>query len=108
MPVLQGRQRINQPISGLLNNVGAKVRITLKFDLEEIWIASPTRTQQLSFAQIASVSSRPLRPHPGYLLVVLPTQYLHLSEHQVLKLFFFPAHFYSHFLEVIKGVFAFP
>lgn len=108
MPVLPGRQRITQPISGLLNNIGAKVRITLKFDQDEIWMSSPARTQKLSFAQIASVSSRPIRQHPGYLLVVSPTQYLHLSEHQVLKLYFFPAHFFSHFLEVIKGVFAFP
>ena len=73
MPVQNGRQRITQPITGLLNNAGAKIRITLKYDQEEIWIASPTRTQKLSFAQISSVTSKPIRQHPGYLLVVSDT-----------------------------------
>ena len=105
MPIAPGKQRITQPISGLLNNAGGKVRLTLKFDQDEIWISSQTKTQKLSFAQVARVTSRPIAQHPGYLIVVSSMQYLHLSELQVLKFFFFPSQYYSHLVEVINGVF---
>jgi len=58
------------PISGVLNNLGIKVRLTFKVWSQELWIQSATSTQKIPFGTIRSVASEPIKGNEQYHIVV--------------------------------------
>ena len=56
---------------GMLNKVGAKVRLTFKHDVEQVWIGTKDRTQKLPLNSIRQVLSEPIEGHPEYHIVAL-------------------------------------
>ena len=54
MPGFRGRQDPlpSTPIAGMLNKQGAKVRLTFKHDVEQVWIGTKDRTQKLPLNSI--------------------------------------------------------
>merc|ERR1712029_77973 len=60
-----------QPLSGMLNKHGGKVRLTFKMDLSQVWIGTKERTEKVPFSSIKSVVSEPIPDHEEYHILAL-------------------------------------
>lgn len=60
-----------QPLSGMLNKHGGKVRLTFKLDSDQIWIGTKERTEKLPLNSIKNVVSEPIDGHKEYHIVAL-------------------------------------
>jgi len=60
-----------QPLSGMLNKTGGKVRLTFKLDNDQIWIGTKERTEKLPLNSIKNVVSEPIDGHKEYHIVAL-------------------------------------
>ncbi|KXS18259.1 hypothetical protein M427DRAFT_42652 [Gonapodya prolifera JEL478] len=58
-------------VTGLLNRIGQKTRLTFKTDSEEVWIGTAERTQKVPFNTIRAVTSQPIKGNEGYHIVGL-------------------------------------
>ena len=58
-----------QPLSGMLNKHGGKVRLTFKMDMNQVWIGTKERTEKVPFSSIKSVVSEPIPEFPEYHIV---------------------------------------
>lgn len=58
-----------EPLTGMLNKYGHKVRITFKLEQDELWISTKERTQKVSMSSVKSVMSEPISKHPEYHLM---------------------------------------
>ena len=56
----------HEPITGMTNRYGAKVRFTFKFEADQIWIGTNERTQKLPMGSIKSVINEPIDDAPQY------------------------------------------
>jgi len=75
-------------IPGLLNSQGAKVRLTFKEELQQIWIASATTTQKVPLSSISKIEGFPIEGKEEYSIVVL---YLGSGESSRYWLYYFPS-----------------
>ena len=60
-----------QPLSGMLNKHGGKVRLTFKMDMSQVWIGTKERTEKVPFSSIKSVVSEPIPDHEEYHILAL-------------------------------------
>ena len=60
-----------EPLTGMLNKYGNKVRLTFKLELDELWISTKERTQKLQMTSIKSVISEPIDNHQHYHIMAL-------------------------------------
>lgn len=60
-----------QPISGMYNKSGGKVRLTFKLEANQVWIGTKERTEKISLGSIKSVVSEPIDGHEEYQLMAL-------------------------------------
>jgi hypothetical protein len=58
-----------EPLSGILNNRGEKVRLTFK--PQELWISTKASTQKIPYVTIKNVQSDPIKGHEQYHIVTL-------------------------------------
>ncbi|GAX73072.1 hypothetical protein CEUSTIGMA_g525.t1 [Chlamydomonas eustigma] len=75
-------------IPALLNSQGAKVRLTFKEELQQIWIASATTTQKVPLSSISKIEGFPIEGKEEYSIVVL---YLGSGESSRYWLYYFPS-----------------
>jgi len=59
------------PISGMLNKMGGKVRLTFKMELDQVWIGTKERTQKVPLNSIKTIVSEPIEGHEEYSLIAL-------------------------------------
>jgi len=102
MPGIRGRQDPlpSTPISGMLNKVGAKVRLTFKHDVEQVWIGTKDRTQKLPLNSIRQVLSEPIEGHPEYHIVALQLGSTEASRYWI---YWVPAQFVEGIKDVVLG-----
>jgi len=102
MPGLRGRQEPlpSTPISGMLNKQGAKVRLTFKHDVEQVWIGTKDRTQKLPLNSIRQVVSEPIEGHPEYHIVALQLGSTEASRYWI---YWVPAQFVESIKDVVLG-----
>lgn len=55
-----------QPLSGMYNKSGSKVRLTFKTELNQVWIGTKERTEKVSLGSIKTVVSEPIEGHQEY------------------------------------------
>lgn len=60
-----------QPLSGMLNKSGGKVRLTFKLESDEVWIGTKERTDKVPMSSIKAVVSEPIAGHEGYHMLAL-------------------------------------
>lgn len=60
-----------QPLSGMLNKQGGKVRLTFKLENDQVWIGTKERTEKLPLNSIKNVVSEPIEGHKEYHIVAL-------------------------------------
>lgn len=60
-----------QPLSGMLNKSGGKVRLTFKLENDEVWIGTKERTDKVPMSSIKAVVSEPIDGHLGFHMVAL-------------------------------------
>jgi len=61
----------SQPLSGMVNKHGGKVRLTFKLESDQVWIGTKERTEKLPLNSIKSVVSEPIDGHKEYHIVAL-------------------------------------
>lgn len=54
------------PLSGMLNKMGGKVRLTFKLELDQLWIGTKERTDKITMNTIKSIVSEPIENHEEY------------------------------------------
>ncbi|CAG9312436.1 UBFD1 [Blepharisma stoltei] len=100
IPAATMNTRSPDTIPGLYNHVGHPVRVTIKRDLDQLWVASTTKTQKIPFASISDITSQPILQYPGYLIVTL-----HFGKTNRANLYFFPAQYFRSFKDSICAFF---
>ncbi|OTF69180.1 ubiquitin-like protein 4A-like protein [Euroglyphus maynei] len=60
-----------EPLTGMLNKFGNKVRMTFKLEQDEVWISTKERTQKIQMTHIKSVISEPIINHQQYHIMAL-------------------------------------
>ncbi|KAF7490034.1 Ubiquitin domain-containing protein UBFD1 [Sarcoptes scabiei] len=60
-----------EPLTGMLNKYGNKVRLTFKLEQDELWISTKERTQKIQMTSIKSVISEPIDDFKNYHIMAL-------------------------------------
>jgi len=60
-----------QPLSGMLNKSGGKVRLTFKLENDEVWIGTKERTDKVPMSSIKAVVSEPIADHESFHMLAL-------------------------------------
>lgn len=70
--VLNGKEPLPpQPLSGMLNKSGGKVRLTFKLENDEVWIGTKERTDKVPMSSIKAVVSEPIAGHENFHMLAL-------------------------------------
>lgn len=48
------------PLHGMLNKMGGKVRLTFKLEVDQVWLGTKERTEKISMSSIRNVISEPI------------------------------------------------
>ena len=59
-----------QPLSGMVNRSGGKVRLTFKMENDQLWIGTKERTDKIPMSSIKAVVSEPIEGHEEYHIMV--------------------------------------
>ncbi|XP_065194091.1 ubiquitin domain-containing protein UBFD1-like [Sycon ciliatum] len=54
------------PLSGMVNSINGKVRLTFKLEQDELWIGTKVRTDKIPMSQIQNIVSEPITGHSDY------------------------------------------
>ncbi|OMJ87957.1 hypothetical protein SteCoe_10192 [Stentor coeruleus] len=83
---------INVPdtVPGLYNHAGANARLTVKKEIDEVWIVNNTSTKRIPFAAIGNINYIPILKYPGYTILTLV-----LGPSNKYNLYFFPQQFFN-------------
>lgn len=88
-----------EPLQGMVNKSGGKVRLTFKLELDQVWIGTKERTEKVSMQSIRAVTSEPIAGHEEYHMLALqlgpteasrywiywvPAQYVHAIKKTIL------------------------
>lgn len=55
-----------QPLSGMYNKSGGKVRLTFKLEVDQLWLGTKERTEKLPMNSIKAVVNEPIDGHEEY------------------------------------------
>jgi hypothetical protein len=59
------------PLFGMLSSRGAKVRLTFKLEVDELWIGTKERTEKIPMGTIRSVATQPIAGHEHYSILAV-------------------------------------
>jgi len=88
------------PISGMLNKLGGKVRLTFKLEVDQVWIGTKERTEKVPMSQIKSVINEPIEGHEEYHILALQ---LGPTEQSRYYFYWVPAQYVDAIKEAIMG-----
>ena len=71
-----------QPLSGMLNKHGGKVRLTFKLELDQVWVGTKERTEKINMSSIQQIVSEPIDGHEGYHMIVSTIYIIFCWSHQ--------------------------
>lgn len=80
---------VPETIPGLYNHLGIPIRLTIKKDLDEIWMVTNSNTKKVPFMVIVDVSYVPIVRFPGYGVLTL-----NLGKSNKFNIYFFPQQFF--------------
>ena len=102
MPAVKGAKNPlpPQPLSGMLNKHGGKVRLTFKQDLNQLWIGTKERTEKVPLSSIKNVVSEPIENFEEYHIVALQLGPTEASRYYV---YWVPAQYVDAISDAILG-----
>jgi len=89
-----------EPLSGMVNKSGGKVRLTFKLEVDQLWIGTKERTEKVSMSSVRAVVSEPIHGHEEYHMLAIqlgpteasrywiywvPSQYVHAIKRTILN-----------------------
>lgn len=90
----------SQPLSGMLNKHGGKVRLTFKQDMNQLWIGTKERTEKVPLSTIKNVVSEPIEGNEEYHIVALQLGPTEASRYYV---YWVPAQYVDAISDAILG-----
>ena len=101
-PAIKGvRARLPlEPLSGMLNKSGGKVRLTFKLEADQLWIGTKERTERVSMTSIRAVVSEPIEGHEEYHVVGIQLGPTEASRYWI---YWVPAQYVDAIRETILG-----
>ncbi|RWS25213.1 ubiquitin domain-containing protein UBFD1-like isoform X2, partial [Leptotrombidium deliense] len=60
-----------EPLYGMYNKSGGKVRLTFKLEEDQVWIGTRERTEKISMTSVRAVISEPIEGHEEYHMIAL-------------------------------------
>ena len=91
-----------QPLSGMLNKHGGKVRLTFKMDASQVWIGTKERTEKVPFSNIKAVVSEPIPEHEEYHILALQLGPTEASRYYI---YWLPAQYVDAIKDALLGKF---
>ena len=61
----------SEPLYGMLNKSGGKVRLTFKLEADQLWLGTKERTEKIGMNSIRAVLSEPIEGHEEYHVMAL-------------------------------------
>jgi len=90
----------SQPVYGMVNKTGNKVRLTFKLELDQVWLGTKERTEKIPMSQIKDVVSEAIEGHEEYHIMGLQ---LGPTEASRYWLYWVPAQYVAAIKEAILG-----
>jgi len=92
----------HQPLSGMVNKSGGKVRLTFKLENDQLWIGTKERTEKIPMTSIKAVVSEPIERHEQYHIM-----YIQLGPTEASRywLYWVPAQYVDAIKDSILGKF---
>lgn len=96
-----------EPLYGMLNKIGGKVRLTFKLEADQLWIGTKERTEKVSMSSVRAIISEPIEGHEEYHMMAIqlgpteasrywvywvPAQYIQAIKDTILGMFHAPLH----------------
>ncbi|XP_043284278.1 ubiquitin domain-containing protein UBFD1-like isoform X2 [Venturia canescens] len=94
----------NFPLSGMLNKLGGKVRLTFKLEQDQLWIGTKERTDKIPMNSIRVVHTEPIHDHPEYHMMALQLGPTDASRYWI---YWVPAQYTKAIKEAILGTWAY-
>ena len=91
-----------QPLSGMLNKNGGKVRLTFKMDVSQVWIGTKERTEKVPFSSIKGVVSEAIPSHEEYHILALQLGPTEASRYYI---YWLPAQYVDAIKDALLGKF---
>jgi len=88
------------PLSGMYNKAGAKVRLTFKSELNQVWVGTKERTEKISLSSIKAVVSEPIQGQDHYHIMGLQ---LGPTEASCYWIYWVPAQYVESIKEMLRG-----
>lgn len=102
LPAVRGvRARLPlEPLSGMTNKSGGKVRLTFKLEADQLWIGTKERTEKVSMTSIRAVVSEPIEGHEEYHMLAIQLGPTEASRYWV---YWVPAQYVDAIRDTILG-----
>jgi len=91
-----------QPLTGMLNKHGGKVRLTFKMDVSQVWIGTKERTEKVPFSSIKAVVSEAIPSHEEYHILALQLGPTEASRYYI---YWLPAQYVDAIKDALLGKF---
>lgn len=89
-----------EPLCGMYNRKGGKVRLTFKLELDQLWIGTKERTEKINMSSIHNVISEPIADHEEYHMIALQLGPTEASRYWI---YWVPAQYVAAIRQTILG-----
>lgn len=89
-----------EPLHGMVNKYGNKVRLTFKLEQDQLWVGTRERTEKLSMMSVRTIISEPIEGHPEYHIMGIQTGPTEASR---IWIYWVPAQFIEAIKDTILG-----
>jgi hypothetical protein len=89
-----------EPLNGMVNKGGGKVRLTFKLEADQVWIGTKERTEKVSMQSIRDIVSEPIEGHEEYHMLALQLGPTEASRYWI---YWVPAQYVDAIKETILG-----
>lgn len=93
-----------QPLSGMVNKHGSKVRLTFKLEEDQVWLGTKERTEKIMMGSIKNVISEPIKGYEHYHILALQLGSTELSRYWI---YWVPAQYVDAIKDTILGKFSY-
>lgn len=89
-----------EPLFGMLNKSGGKVRLTFKLEADQLWLGTKDRTDKIGMNSVRGVISEPIEGHEEYHIMAIQLGPTEASRYWI---YWIPAQYVDAIKETILG-----
>jgi len=89
-----------EPLFGMLNKYGGKVRLTFKLEADQLWLGTKDRTDKIGMNSVRGVISEPIEGHEEYHIMAIQLGPTEASRYWI---YWIPAQYVDAIKETILG-----